>query len=249
MREKIVDSLGIYPGSKVWEIGPGLGGMSELVLRYTSDLTGFEIDPAYCQWLRETYGLKGMMLVKGDVIRTWQEHWNLGRPDKILGNLPFNAASAIIFAFIEAGCLAKRLVLVVQDELGHRITSPPSCKSYSSFSVLCQTNCRITDGGRLSPGSFYPSPRVNSRIIIMEPAKLHGEIHCPDTLNLIVRTLFHARRKTLANNLKMAEAHRNFPRIEFVKMAIMETGIGLDRRPETLPPDMWVAIANKAVSY
>lgn len=162
-----------------------------------------------------------------------------------MGNLPYNAASAIIAAFIESGRQADVSVFTVQDEMGLRITASPGTKDYSSFSVLCQTGADVKDGGRLSPGSFYPAPRVKSRIIAMRPSEKHGHIKNPDQFRLLVRSMFSSRRKTLNNNISTASRLPGFPDVELVKEAFIAENIELSQRAERVSPAEWVAVANR----
>ncbi len=244
-RKKIIEFLDISPNTKVWEIGSGLGAMTELILHESSYLTVFEIDPACCQWLMDSYTSQGMKLISGDVMKTWKNQWGIECPDRIAGNLPYNAASAIIASFTEAQCMPRRWVITVQEEMAHRMLASAGTKAYSSFSILCQTNYSMTDGGRLSPGSFYPVPRVQSRIIILEPTKPYGEISDLKLLQLLTRSLFHARRKTINNNLNTARHIEKFPNIDTVKSILRDQGIALNQRAETIEPEIWVALTNK----
>lgn len=218
--------------------------MSELILKQASSLTMFEIDPAYCLWLQESISSKRVKIIQGDVMRNWFTQWEQKIPNRILGNLPYNAASAIIASFIEKDRIAQRCVFTVQNEMGERMKAVPNTKAYSSFSILCQTSCRITDGGRLHPGSFYPSPRVHSRIIALEPAKIYGKILSPKIFHLLIRTLFTSRRKTLANNLNALQNNEYITNVTLLKDVFTDLGINLDRRPETIEPGIWVAVAN-----
>jgi 16S rRNA (adenine1518-N6/adenine1519-N6)-dimethyltransferase len=221
--------------------------MSRSILNIGAHLTAFEIDPAYCDWLIEYLGPEGLELIAGDVTKTWPTQWVLQKPDRVLGNLPYNAASAIIAAFIESDRLAEKCVFTVQDEMGLRMTASPGTKDYSSFSVLCQTGASVTDGGRLSPGSFYPAPRVRSRIIVMKPARPWGDIADADQFRLLVRSLFASRRKTLSNNILSASRLKGFPEINNVRDSFSAEGITLDRRPETVSPGEWVSVSNRIV--
>lgn len=219
--------------------------MSTSILDAGSSLTVFEIDPAYCLWLQESLGGKGLKLVEGDVMKSWMKEWENTVPDRVLGNLPYNTASAIIAAFIESGRLAPVSVFTVQDEMGQRMTASPGTKSFSSFSVLCQTGALVKDGGRLSPGSFYPAPRVRSRIVVLRPAEACGHIENPVEFRLLVRSMFTSRRKTLSNNLKSAARLKGFPDGEKIKEAFYAENIDLSRRPETVSPSEWVAVSNR----
>ena len=244
LRRRIIKLLDIHRGAAVWEIGPGLGAMSRELLENGADLTVFEIDPEYCRWLRESLAASGLKIIPGDIIETWNREWERRMPDRVLGNLPYNAASAVIASFIETGCLAPRSVFTVQDEMGLRMIAKPNTKAYSSFSVLCQTAARITDGGRAAPGSFYPAPRVRSRVVMLEPAELWGEIRNPERLRLLVRAMFASRRKTLRNNLKAAASQLRFANLEKVEQVLIENGINPSRRAETVSPGEWTALAN-----
>lgn len=219
--------------------------MSSNILDIGALLTAFEIDPAYCQWLKEYLGHRGLVLIQGDVTKNWMGEWDRRKPDRVLGNLPYNAASAIIAAFIESGRQAELSVFTVQDEMGLRITASPGTKDYSSFSVLCQTGADVKDGGRLSPGSFYPAPRVISRIIAMRPSEKHGHIINSEQFRLLVRSMFSSRRKTLNNNILTASGLPGFPDMESVKEAFLAENIELSQRAERVSPSEWVAVANR----
>ncbi len=244
-REKIVGLLDVQDSDVIWEIGPGLGAMSESILDKNGDLTVFEIDPAYCEWLEESLGPRGLKIIKGDVTKNWKDEWDRQKPARILGNLPYNAASAIIAAFIENGRMADRSVFTVQDEMGQRMTSKPGSKDYSSFTILCQSSAKIGDGGRLSPGSFYPAPRVKSRIVTVEPCAPCGVISDPPVFRLIVRSLFSSRRKTLSNNIIAGTRIPGFPDQEALRQAFADESIDTSRRPETVSPCEFVAVANR----
>ena len=244
-REKIIRILDVEPGLNIWEIGPGLGAMSDAILNRNGILTVFEIDPAYCAWLEESLGPKGLKIVRGDVMNTWKGEWEKEKPDRILGNLPYNAASAIIASFIENDRMADISVFTVQDEMGQRMTAEPGSKEYSSFTVLCRTGGIIGDGGRLAPGSFFPAPRVKSRIVSLKPAQPCGRIANPEQFRLIVRSLFSSRRKTLNNNINSSSSRPGFPDAAALKDAFTDESIDLSRRPETVSPCQWVSVANR----
>jgi 16S rRNA (adenine1518-N6/adenine1519-N6)-dimethyltransferase len=181
-------------------------------------------------------------------MKKWKAEWDRQVPDRVLGNLPYNAASAIIADFIESGRLSELSVFTVQDEMGKRMTASPGTKDYSSFSVLCQTASTIKDGGRLSPGSFYPAPRVHSRIVVMRPSENCGRIENPEMFRLLVRSLFSSRRKTLSNNISAASRLKGFPGEQRVRDAFSSEKIDLSRRAETVSPSEWVALVNRISS-
>lgn len=245
-RAKIVSLLKAESGDIVWEIGPGLGAMTGDILSKDVDLTAFEIDPGYCEYLKMAYGEKGLKLIQGDVMDQWKTEWEKQAPVSILGNLPYNAASAIIGNLLESNCIPSgRMVFLVQKEMGDRMTAACNSKDYSSFSILCQYSCKIEDGGTLNPGSFYPAPRVSSKIIVMSPLNRERSLSDHTIFVKLVRGVFSSRRKTLRNNIKRM-ASQGFMKLEFDSMESIFKGldIDLDRRPETLSVENYVDLAN-----
>jgi len=238
--------LELEKSDEVWEIGPGLGAMTRTILENDVRLTAFEIDPGYCEYLGMAFGDQGLRLVEGDVMRTWKQEWDKGPvPSKVLGNLPYNAASAIIGDLLEKGCIPDTMVFMVQKEMGDRMTASCDSKDYSSFSILCQYSCDIKDAGNLNPGSFYPAPRVSSKIIVMKPRKRDVELKDRKLFLTLVRGVFLSRRKTLHNNLKrMCSQGFAGGNLEQIESLFHSRNIDTGRRPETLTVDQFVLLAN-----
>jgi len=221
--------------------------MTRDLLEQQVDLTAFEIDPGYCEYLQMAYGEKGLSLIEGDVMNKWEEEWHKHAPVSILGNLPYNAASAIIGNLLEKDCIPSgRMVFLVQKEMGDRMTASCNSKDYSSFSILCQYSCKIEDGGTLQPGSFYPAPRVSSKIIVMSPKNREEKLQDHALFVKLVRGLFSSRRKTLRNNIKRM-ASQGFYQLTFesLETVFMDSDIDLSRRPETLKVEDYIALSNR----
>jgi 16S rRNA (adenine1518-N6/adenine1519-N6)-dimethyltransferase len=195
----------VEPGAQetIWEIGPGLGTLTVLLLPEVRSLVAFEIDRALIRYLKETFAERdNFHLVEGDVLKTWKSCYSQADPpDKIFGNLPYSCASALIGALAENRVCAKRLVFTIQRELAQRMSAAPGSKNYSSFSALCQVVYRISQQLRLKPGSFFPPPEVNSTVVVLEPNPAVSQIRHWDFFLRCLRILFHSRRKTLRNNL------------------------------------------------
>jgi 16S rRNA (adenine1518-N6/adenine1519-N6)-dimethyltransferase len=134
------------------------------------------------------------------------------------------------------------MVFTVQRELADRMGSPPGTKSYSSFSVLCQTCFRVTGRGDLQPGSFYPVPEVVSSIVEMKPREDAPEGSVLSFLSILVRGLFSSRRKTIRNNLGSAWLAPVVSR-EAGLAALEKEGIDAGARAEELPPAAFVRLA------
>jgi 16S rRNA (adenine1518-N6/adenine1519-N6)-dimethyltransferase len=249
-RERLVDSLDFSEGDRIWEIGPGLGAITSHLAEKKADITVFEIDPGYIEYLSMVYqSNEAFRIVKGDVVKTWKEEFERsGRPDGVIGNFPYNAASAIIASFIESGRFPSQMAAIVQSEMADRITAKRGSKNYSSFSIICQYSCDVKDVGAIGSGSFYPRPNVSSRIIKMTPRVHPEELIDPELFFILVRDCFSSRRKTLQNNLKNAAARRlqKYGK-ECLLEAFESTGIALSARAETLTVDQYVSVANSIV--
>ena len=246
-REKLVNSVNIDRGDIVWEIGPGLGAITRLLLDKGADLTAFEIDPGFIEYLKVSCAQEeNFKIVQGDVLKTWKSTLEKeGKPSAVVGNLPYNAASAIIASFIEYNNFPDQMAAIVQKEMADRITAKPSTKNYSSFSILCQYACDVKDIGTIGAGSFYPKPNVSSKIIRMIPHDRFSELEDQDLFFILVRDCFSSRRKTLQNNLKNAAGRRlqKYGK-ELLFEAFEMEGIELSTRAEVLMVDQYVAVSN-----
>jgi len=239
-RRQILAALELKPGEPVWEVGPGLGALTHHLVAAGHPLTVFEIDPGYVGFLREEFGSApaGFQVVEGDVVKTWKSQPRAGT--KTVGNLPYNAASAIIADFIEGGFFPEVFVVTVQLEMAQRMTAVSGTKNHSSFSVLCQSVFKVDDVVTLKPGSFYPSPEVTSRVVRLRPHGLYpGLDH--KRFSSFVRECFSSRRKTLRNNLPGAAAALKVSD-EALTAAFTAAGIDLGLRAEVLSVDQFVRV-------
>ena len=204
-REKVLAVLGPRAGERAWEIGPGIGSMTVMLLGAGLELSAFEIDHGFARLLRRFFADQPRFrLVEGDFLRTWKGESAGGGPDLIFGNLPYNVAAAIIAALIEGGQTPRRMVFTVQREAALRMTARPATKDYSSFTVLCASAWTPRLAFDLGAGSFWPQPRVTSSVVVMEPAENPLSPDDRRGFSRFVRQSFASRRKTLRNNLKAA---------------------------------------------
>ncbi len=207
VRRKIISILQIPENSRIWEIGPGMGAMTSHVFEKignSGELDVFEIDRGFIRMLTDLYGDRdNFRIVEGDMIKTWKEFYREnGKPDRIFGNLPYNAASAMISSLIENDAVPEKMVFTVQKEVGQRMAAGPGNKDFSSFSVLCQFACDVVFEEEVRGGAFYPVPEVISAIVSMKPHKRFDYLEDKSGFFKFLRTLFISRRKTIFNNLK-----------------------------------------------
>jgi dimethyladenosine transferase len=209
IRQELVSALGLSAGNSVWEVGPGLGSMTSLLLETGADVTVFEIDRGFVQLLTSYFGShQSFHLIEGDVLKTWKAEYDRQAPDAFFGNLPYNIAAKLIAATIETECFFNRMVITVQKEVGLRMTAAPGSADYSSFSVLCQWAYDVTPIRDIAPAAFWPKPNVESRALRFIKKRSPQPVRDARLFLTLVRGLFGARRKTVKNNLSTLLAAR-----------------------------------------
>nr|WP_044051989.1 16S rRNA (adenine(1518)-N(6)/adenine(1519)-N(6))-dimethyltransferase RsmA [Borreliella afzelii] len=238
IRQKIIESLNIKENEKIWEIGPGLGAMTDILLKKTNLLTAFEIDLKYSEILNEKFGkLKNFKLIKGDFLKKYpNENKNI---DKIFSNLPYNIASKVISKLIEENFL-KEMVFTVQKELADRITAKINSKNYSSFTVLVQSHFTVIKIIDIGENNFYPAPKVKSTTLKLIPKK--HNIKDFKEFNKLIRTVFSSRRKKLKNTIINFITNKAILRENFLKEY-------LDKRPENISVEEFIQISNTLTAY
>jgi 16S rRNA (adenine1518-N6/adenine1519-N6)-dimethyltransferase len=244
VRDKILELVDPRPDEAVWEIGPGLGCLTSGLVGRCRLLVAFEIDHGLLRFLQKSFaGREGFVLVPGDAVQRWGEaRERYGVPEKVVGNLPYSAASAVIGSFAESGFSPRRLVFTVQRELAARLTAAPGGKNYSAFSAVCQHVYRVRERFAVRPGSFYPAPQVTSAVVELEP---RGEAESPEAaaqFHALVQAAFRSRRKTLWNNLQAWSSDFTPQRLA---AALAAEGIDPGCRAEQLGPERLAALARR----
>ncbi len=207
-RNKLIDALDVQEGTKVWEVGPGLGAMTSGLLEKGADLTVFEIDRGFISLISQyfdDYSKKGKFrIVEGDVLKNWYGQTKEGTelPQRFFGNLPYNIAASIVADTIEKGIRFERCVFTVQKEVAVRMAAKPGDADYSSLSVLCNWAYDVKNLIDLSGSNFWPKPNVDSRAVIFTKKEDFPRCTNPKLFIKMQRALFSSRRKTVRNNLQ-----------------------------------------------
>ena len=244
-RKALADALDAQAGDEVWEIGPGLGAMTALLLESGLAVKAFEIDAGFIRILKQLFAdEKSFNLVEGDVMKTWASE----KPAPLLlGNLPYNVAAALLADLIENRRLFTRMVVTVQKEVALRMAASASSGDYSSFSVLCASAYRVKPLMVIRPSSFFPQPNVDSMGVLLENK---NSPPVPDVFYPLVRSLFASRRKTIKNNLTAFIASRlgkNLPAgisAQDVCAALLtENGLDGMERAENLEQEVFLSLA------
>lgn len=231
---KIVDCLELAPGDNVLEIGPGRGALTGHVLaRNPGRYVAIEMDDALAGELERRH--PAVEVVRGDALR---HDWTGLAPDahwKLVGNLPYNIASPLIWDIVSQAAFSQA-VFMVQLEAGQRLAASPGGKDYGALSVFVQNFAAVELLFKVPPHVFRPQPKVTSAVLrfFLRPC-----LPTPDEalrLSGLLRLCFQQRRKQLGTILKSKGI------IQYVDL-LREIDIDLRQRPETLAPERFLAMA------
>lgn len=246
-REKLVKLMDLEEGMKVWEIGPGLGAITHMILKENVDLYSFEIDHGFASLLSgPAFGDESRFtLVEGDALKTLFKKRLLPLPDRIVGNLPYNVGSVMIAKLIENSYLPPLMVFTLQKEVVDRMTAKTGEDDYSSFSVLTQIDYENKLMLKLPRGCFWPQPNVDSAVVVM---KRREKSLVDDTLRPVfiplLRDIFQQRRKTIRNNLNSSE-YGNLGK-DKVGEILSLSGLSGNERAEALSWDSLLKLSESA---
>lgn len=220
--------------SAVWEIGPGLGALTERLLKAgPENFQVFEIDRNLCAYLRERF--PELRLNEGDFLK-W-EATEIPKGLAVLGNLPYNVSSPIFFRLLEWRENIIRMVLTFQREFARRLVAKPMTPDYSGTSVIAQTYFELHSLGVIPPGAFYPVPDVDSEAVVFLP---RGGAPVDSTrFQGLVREAFSHRRKMLLNNLG-----HHYGRESLIPV-FDALGLSPKARAEELSPEQFLQLATQ----
>lgn len=199
----------IRPGPEdlMIEAGAGTGALSVRLAPKVSKLLAIEIDRDLLPCLAQALAPYANAEVIGQDILTADLPQILSaflRPEvrlRIVGNLPYNIATAIITKLVSQTLPIEDMIFMLQLEVARRVAAAPGSKDYGFFSVYCQHYCTIDLGFRVSPSCFVPRPKVYSAMIIMRPRSHSGDPDFEKAFVTVTKAAFAYRRKKLANSL------------------------------------------------
>jgi len=234
----------------VVEIGAGLGALTGFLAQAAHRVIALERDPELAGFLKEDlFSETGVEVVCQDVLEFdfCRASEAAGRPLAVVGNLPYQITSPLLFRLIEHIPAISRAVLMMQQEVGARLTATPGTKDYGILSVLGQYYFRVTRLFSLSPGNFFPPPQVDSVVLRLQPQTPEPAARDEALLQSLVKAAFGHRRKTL-NNTLVAPAAAFGLSPAAMRGVLDELGIDLKRRGETLRVAEFVEISNKVAA-
>ncbi len=221
---KIVASLEPGPLDTVVEIGPGRGALTRILGQSGAAVVAVERDQDLAFQLRNLN--PGLQLIIADALSLdWSR---LVRPGwKVIGNLPYNIASPLIWDLVAQVPHGTSMAFLVQKEVAMRLTAQEGNSSFGSLSVWVQSFARTRLAFKVGPKVFRPRPRVESALVIFERLAAGEEPHNPDQLVRLIRMCFQQRRKQLGTILKPVWSSQ-------VQEWLEGQGLGARVRPEQL---------------
>ena len=228
--EAIIDAIDPHPGQALVEIGPGLGALTGPLLQRCGALTVIELDRDLAARLRREAGLT---VVEGDVLRVDFAALAAaaGQPLRIVGNLPYNISTPILFHLLGAAASVADQHFMLQKEVVERMAAAPGNKDYGRLTVMLQWRYRIEPVLAVPPEAFEPPPRVDSAVVRMVPLPQPAGLD-EARLRTLVTVAFSQRRKLLRHTLG-----------RWLEVERITLPFDLQRRAEEVPVAEYLALA------
>ncbi len=228
----IVKEINPQLNDNLLEIGPGLGSLTEKLTRFTPYLTAVEIDKRVIENLSKQF--PQINLINDDFLNLDLYRFNINPKNKlrIVGNIPYNLTSSIIFKMIENNSIISDSVIMVQTEVANRMLAKKGTKDYGILSILLNYFSEIKHCFRISPNVFYPKPKVFSSLVHIFFKELKETKEEQMLFIKIVKAAFGNRRKTLRNSFS-----NNLVTVGLKDFDFESSGINLSLRAEQLDVD------------
>lgn len=228
--EAIVDAIDPQPGQALVEIGPGLGAITQPLKARCQQLTVVELDRDLAARLRKQ---EGLTVVESDVLKVdfAALQAERGQPLRVVGNLPYNISTPILFHLLGAVDAVQDQHFMLQKEVVDRMVAEPGSKAYGRLSVMLQWRYHMELVIDVPPEAFDPPPRVESAVVRMLPWPTPAAVDVA-RLEELVAVAFSQRRKVLRNTLGHWLEERGFA-----------GDFDLARRAEEVPVAEFVALA------
>lgn len=236
---RIVSSIRPKQGDRLVEIGPGQGAITEQLLEAVGQLDAIELDRDLVPGLRtQFFNYPDFHVHQADALNfDFSELQGDGPALRVVGNLPYNISTPLIFKLLSFGADTIRdMHFMLQKEVVERLAARPGSGDWGRLSVMAQYHCRVESLFIVPPEAFVPRPKVDSMIVRLTPrSEPEFKANDIDALAAVVRQAFSQRRKTLRNTLKGW--------VDSDTLSALD--INPTRRPETVTLEEFVRITNR----
>ncbi len=202
---RIVLAIGPQPGDNLVEIGPGQGAITTELLSLTGQMHAIELDRDLITPLAQRCAPLGELQIhNADALKfDFSSLATNGRPLRVVGNLPYNISTPLLFHLLEQSAYIQDMHFMLQKEVVERMAAEPGSKTYGRLSVTLQARAEVEYLFHIGPGAFNPPPKVDSAFVRLQPwEKSPYGIENWEVFARVVAQAFSQRRKTLRNSLK-----------------------------------------------
>ena len=227
----IVALINPAPEMHVIEIGPGLGALTRPLLRNLEQLDLLEIDrDLVAYWNQQN--LQGLKVIEGDALQFDFTEWAQNRSGKtglckVVGNLPYNISSPLLFHLVSAASVVDEQIFMLQAEVVERMVATAGSSDFSRLSVMLQARYDMELVLEVPPEAFDPQPKVNSAVVRMIPLQDFNLSFAQwSALEQIVAAAFAQRRKMLRTNL---QAYADRLKLSEIELKARAQDISVDR--------------------
>ncbi len=239
---KIIRAAGITKESRVLEIGPGIGTLTQQLSDAAGEVTAVEIDGNLLPILEETLaGRENVRVIHGDILKCDIRELMGNESFLVVANLPYYITTPIIMQLLEKGIPAESITVMVQKEVADRMAAGPGTKDYGALSLAVQYHAEPYLAANVPPNCFMPRPNVGSAVVRLDRRK-EKKVHVADEelLFRLIRAAFGQRRKTLVNALSHGA---ELPK-DMIREVLMENGLSENVRGETLSLEQFAALSD-----
>ncbi|MDY4664331.1 MAG: 16S rRNA (adenine(1518)-N(6)/adenine(1519)-N(6))-dimethyltransferase RsmA [Alloprevotella sp.] len=245
--QAIADTVDAAPGLPILEVGPGMGVLTQYLLKKGRELKVVEIDFESVAFLLKAFPELGEGLLEEDFLQMQLDRTFGGREFVLTGNYPYNISSQIFFKMLEYRHLIPVCTGMIQKEVAERLAAAPGSKVYGILSVLIQLWYDVEYLFTVEPGVFNPPPKVKSAVVRLTR---NGRTNCgcdERLLRRVVKTSFNQRRKMMRGSLKPLFAALNAERAGGSQpegVADFLARPEMTQRPEQLSVEEFIELTN-----
>jgi 16S rRNA (adenine1518-N6/adenine1519-N6)-dimethyltransferase len=235
--ERIIHCINPRAGDHLLEIGPGQGALTEYLIESEARLDCVELDRDLASFLTTRYSRNpGFRLYQQDILK-----FDLGTLDaadhglRVIGNLPYNISTPVLFYLLKSYELIKDMTFMLQLEVVQRLSAQVGNKNYGRLGLMLQYFCKVEHLFDVPASAFSPPPKVSSAIVRLTPhSNFPVQARNIENLQIVIRTAFNQRRKTLKNSLKAIISEQSLKKLP----------LDITLRPENLSLADYVMISD-----
>jgi len=231
--QKILNAADVNEDDVVLEIGPGIGALTQGMLRRGAEIVAVELDKQLVPVLESLFSGAPLTIVQDDILRV-DLHTLLAPYEgcnlKVIANLPYYITTPVILYLLESGIPFESITILIQKEVAQRMAANPGQKDYGSLTLAVQYYADVEIAAYVPVNSFMPRPGVDSAVITLTLLKKPRTDYDKDILFKVIRAAFNQRRKTMVNALESAGLGTK----EQIASALTAAGLDVRIRGEAL---------------